>query len=139
MRKSGGAHMSSIVVVGTQWGDEGKGKITDFLAEDANVIARFSGGNNAVHTIKFDGETYKLHLVSSDLFYEDKLSVIDKSVVVNLLVLLKESVGLNELGVAKSNLRISNCSQVILAYHTKKDELKEEKRGVNKIRTTKKG
>ena len=61
--------MSSIVVVGTQWGDEGKGKITDFLAEQADVIARFSGGNNAGHTIQFGGETYKLHLVPSGIFY----------------------------------------------------------------------
>lgn len=62
--------MSSIVVVGTQWGDEGKGKITDFLAEEANVIARFSCGNNAGHTIKFGGETYKLHLVPSVSFIQ---------------------------------------------------------------------
>ena len=72
--KLGGALMSSIVVVGTQWGDEGKGKITDFLAEQADVIARFSGGNNAGHTIQFGGETYKLHLVPSGIFYKDKLA-----------------------------------------------------------------
>ena len=68
--------MSSIVVVGTQWGDEGKGKITDFLAEQADVIARFSGGNNAGHTIQFGGETYKLHLVPSGIFYKDKLAAV---------------------------------------------------------------
>ena len=76
--------MSSIVVVGTQWGDEGKGKITDFLAEQADVIARFSGGNNAGHTIQFGGETYKLHLVPSGIFYKDKLAVIGNGVVVDL-------------------------------------------------------
>ena len=71
----GGAHMSSIVVVGTQWGDEGKGKITDFLAEQADVIARFSGGNNAGHTIQFGGETYKLHLLPSGIFIKINLQL----------------------------------------------------------------
>lgn len=131
--------MSSIVVVGTQWGDEGKGKITDFLAEDANVIARFSGGNNAGHTIKFDGETYKLHLVPSGIFYKEKSSVIGNGVVVDPVALLKELDGLNERGVATDNLKISNRAQVILPYHLKQDELEEEKRGDNKIGTTKKG
>ncbi|MEB8104950.1 adenylosuccinate synthase [Mammaliicoccus sciuri] len=131
--------MSSIVVVGTQWGDEGKGKITDFLAEDANVIARFSGGNNAGHTIKFDGETYKLHLVPSGIFYQEKSSVIGNGVVVDPVALLKELDALNERGVATDNLRISNRAQVILPYHLKQDELEEEKRGDNKIGTTKKG
>ena len=65
--------MSSVVVVGTQWGDEGKGKITDFLSEKAEVIARYQGGDNAGHTIKFDGETYKLHLIPSGIFYSDKI------------------------------------------------------------------
>ena len=64
--------MSSVVVVGTQWGDEGKGKITDFLSQNAEVIARYQGGNNAGHTIKFNGETYKLHLIPSGIFYQDK-------------------------------------------------------------------
>ena len=80
--------MSSIVVVGTQWGDEGKGKITDFLAEQSDVIARFSGGNNAGHTIQFGGETYKLHLVPSGIFYKDKLAVIGNGVVVDPVALL---------------------------------------------------
>lgn len=65
--------MSSVVVVGTQWGDEGKGKITDFLSENAEAIARYQGGNNAGHTIKFDGVTYKLHLIPSGIFYKEKL------------------------------------------------------------------
>ncbi|WP_194746134.1 adenylosuccinate synthase [Staphylococcus chromogenes] len=131
--------MSSIVVVGTQWGDEGKGKITDFLAEQADVITRFSGGNNAGHTIKFDGETYKLHLVPSGIFYKEKLSVIGNGVVVDPVALLKELDGLNERGVATDNLRISNRAHVILPYHLKQDELEEERRGDNKIGTTKKG
>lgn len=131
--------MSSIVVVGTQWGDEGKGKITDFLAEQADVIARFSGGNNAGHTIQFGGETYKLHLVPSGIFYKDKLAVIGNGVVVDLVALLKELDGLNERGVSTSNLRISNRAQVILPYHLAQDEYEERRRGDNKIGTTKKG
>ena len=131
--------MSSIVVVGTQWGDEGKGKITDFLAEQADVIARFSGGNNAGHTIQFGGETYKLHLVPSGIFYKDKLAVIGNGVVVDPVALLKELDGLNERGISTDNLRISNRAQVILPYHLAQDEYEECRRGDNKIGTTKKG
>ncbi|EJE05973.1 adenylosuccinate synthase [Staphylococcus epidermidis] len=131
--------MSSIVVVGTQWGDEGKGKITDFLAEQADVIARFSGGNNAGHTIQFGGETYKLHLVPSGIFYKDKLAVIGNGVVVDSVALLKELDGLNERGISTDNLRISNRAQVILPYHLAQDEYEERRRGDNKIGTTKKG
>ncbi|MDU2695485.1 MAG: adenylosuccinate synthase [Staphylococcus epidermidis] len=131
--------MSSIVVVGTQWGDEGKGKITDFLAEQADVIARFSGGNNAGHTIQFGGETYKLHLVPSGIFYKDKLAVIGNGVVVDPVALLKELDGLNERGISTDNLRISNRAQVILPYHIAQDEYEERRRGDNKIGTTKKG
>ena len=137
--KLGGAHMSSIVVVGTQWGDEGKGKITDFLAEQADVIARFSGGNNGGHTIQFGGETYKLHLVPSGIFYKDKLAVIGNGVVVDPVALLKELDGLNERGISTDNLRISNRAQVILPYHLAQDEYEERRRGDNKIGTTKKG
>ena len=137
--KLGGAHMSSIVVVGTQWGDEGKGKITDFLAEQADVIARFSGGNNAGHTIQFGGETYKLHLVPSGIFYKDKLAVIGNGVVVDPVALLKELDWLNERGISTDNLRISNRAQVILPYHLAQDEYEERRRGDNKIGTTKKG
>ena len=131
--------MSSIVVVGTQWGDEGKGKITDFLAEQADVIARFSGGNNAGHTIQFGGETYKLHLVPSGIFYKDKLAVIGNGVVVDPVALLKELDALNERGISTDNLRISNRAQVILPYHLAQDEYEERRRGDNKIGTTKKG
>jgi adenylosuccinate synthase len=131
--------MSGTVVVGTQWGDEGKGKITDFLSEDANIIARFSGGNNAGHTIQFGGETYKLHLVPSGIFYKDKLSLIGNGVVVDPLSLIKELDGLIERGIDVDNLRISNRAQVILPYHLVQDELEEEARGANKIGTTKRG
>lgn len=131
--------MSGTVVVGTQWGDEGKGKITDFLSEDADIIARFSGGNNAGHTIQFGGETYKLHLVPSGIFYNDKISLIGNGVVIDPLALIKELDGLIERGISVDNLRISNRAQVILPYHLLQDELEEEARGENKIGTTKRG
>lgn len=131
--------MTGTVVVGTQWGDEGKGKITDFLSKDAHVIARFSGGNNAGHTIQFDGETYKLHLIPSGIFYKDKLSVIGNGVVLDPLSLIKELDGLIARGVSVDNLRISNRAQVILPYHILLDELEEDARGDDKIGTTKRG
>lgn len=131
--------MSSVVVVGTQWGDEGKGKITDFLSENAEVIARYQGGNNAGHTIKFGGETYKLHLIPSGIFYKDKISVIGNGMVVDPKALIKELAYLHERGVTTDNLRISNRAHVILPYHLKLDEVEEERKGANKIGTTKKG
>ncbi|MCA1042223.1 adenylosuccinate synthase [Bacillus infantis] len=131
--------MSSVVVVGTQWGDEGKGKITDFLSENAEVIARYQGGNNAGHTIKFGGETYKLHLIPSGIFYKEKDCVIGNGMVVDPKALLKELAYLHERNVTTDNLRISNRAHVILPYHLKLDEVEEERKGANKIGTTKKG
>lgn len=131
--------MTSVVVVGTQWGDEGKGKITDFLSKKADIIARFSGGDNAGHTIKFDGETYKLHLIPSGIFYGEKLSVMGNGMVINPKSLVKELTGLVERGVDPSNLRISDRAHVILPYHIYQDQLEEEARGDNKIGTTVKG
>lgn len=131
--------MSSVVVVGTQWGDEGKGKITDFLSENAEVIARYQGGNNAGHTIRFNGETYKLHLIPSGIFYRDKISVIGNGMVVDPKALVQELKGLHDRGIATDNLRISNRAHVILPYHLKIDEMDEERKGANKIGTTKKG
>ncbi len=131
--------LSSVVVVGTQWGDEGKGKITDFLSEHAEVIARYQGGNNAGHTIKFDGNTYKLHLIPSGIFYNDKLCVIGNGMVVDPSALATEIDYLHERGISTDNLRISNRAHVILPYHLKLDEVQEEQKGANKIGTTKKG
>ncbi|RLQ93987.1 adenylosuccinate synthase [Falsibacillus albus] len=131
--------MSSVVVVGTQWGDEGKGKITDFLSENAEVISRYQGGNNAGHTIKFNGVTYKLHLIPSGIFYKDKTSVIGNGMVVDPKALVQELKYLHDKGVSTDNLRISNRAHVILPYHLKLDEVEEERKGVNKIGTTKKG
>ncbi|MCG3230984.1 adenylosuccinate synthase [Bacillus subtilis] len=131
--------MSSVVVVGTQWGDEGKGKITDFLSENAEVIARYQGGNNAGHTIKFDGITYKLHLIPSGIFYKDKTCVIGNGMVVDPKALVTELAYLHECKVSTDNLRISNRAHVILPYHLKLDKVEEERKGANKIGTTKKG
>ncbi|HEO8420289.1 adenylosuccinate synthase [Niallia sp. FSL W8-0635] len=131
--------MSSVVVVGTQWGDEGKGKITDFLSENAEVIARYQGGNNAGHTIKFNGETYKLHLIPSGIFYKEKISVVGNGMVVDPKAILTELKYLHDRNINTNNLRISNRAHVILPYHLKLDEVEEESKGANKIGTTKKG
>lgn len=131
--------LSSIVIVGTQWGDEGKGKITDYLSENAEVVARYQGGNNAGHTIKFGGETYKLHLVPSGIFYDDKICVIGNGMVIDPKALVEELTGLQERGIDTSNLRISNRAHVILPYHIKQDIVEEESKGASKIGTTKKG
>ena len=131
--------MTSVVVVGTQWGDEGKGKITDFLSENAEAIARYQGGNNAGHTIKFNGETYKLHLIPSGIFYKEKVCVIGNGMVVDPKALVAELAYLHEKGITTDNLRISNRAHVILPYHLKLDVVEEESKGANKIGTTKKG
>ncbi|MEQ6388621.1 adenylosuccinate synthase [Bacillaceae bacterium S4-13-58] len=131
--------MSSVVVVGTQWGDEGKGKITDFLSKDAEVVARYQGGNNAGHTIKFNGITYKLHLIPSGIFYPEKLCVLGNGMVIDPKALVEELAYLHEKDITTDHLRISNRAHVILPYHLKLDELQEEQKGVNKIGTTKKG
>lgn len=131
--------MSSVVVVGTQWGDEGKGKITDFLSENAEIIARYQGGDNAGHTIQFDGTTYKLHLIPSGIFYQDKISVIGNGVVVNPKSLIKELNYLKEHNIPTTNLRISDRAHVILPYHILLDQLQEDAKGDQKIGTTIKG
>lgn len=131
--------MSSVVVIGTQWGDEGKGKITDFLSENAEVIARYQGGNNAGHTIVFHGKKYKLHLIPSGIFYENKVCVIGNGMVIDPKILVGEIAELERKGVSTANLRISNRAHLIMPYHLKLDILEEEKKGQNKIGTTRKG
>ncbi len=131
--------MSSVVVVGTQWGDEGKGKITDFLSQNAEVVARYQGGNNAGHTIKFDNMTYKLHLIPSGIFFKDKICVLGNGMVIDPKAFIEEIAYLHEHGVSTDNLRISNRAHVILPYHLELDILQEEEKGENKIGTTKKG
>ncbi|MCA0972293.1 adenylosuccinate synthase [Halobacillus litoralis] len=131
--------MSSVVVVGTQWGDEGKGKITDFLSQNAEVVARYQGGNNAGHTIKFDNITYKLHLIPSGIFFDEKICVLGNGMVIDPKALLDELAYLHDKGVSTDNLRISNRAHIILPYHLKLDQLQEDEKGANKIGTTKKG
>ena len=131
--------MSSVVVVGSQWGDEGKGKITDFLSQNAEVIARYQGGDNAGHTIAFDGKTYKLRLIPSGIFYSDKISVIGNGVVLNPKSLVTELKYLHDYGVTRDNLRISNRAHIILPYHIVLDGLQEAAKKDNKIGTTNKG
>ncbi|MUV37919.1 Adenylosuccinate synthase [Lentibacillus sp. JNUCC-1] len=131
--------MSSVVVVGTQWGDEGKGKITDFLSEHAEVVARYQGGNNAGHTIKFEENTYKLHLIPSGIFFGDKRCVLGNGMVIDPKAFLEELDYLHGHGVNTDNLFVSNRAHVILPYHIKLDILQEEEKGANKIGTTKKG
>ncbi|MGT2837059.1 adenylosuccinate synthase [Streptococcus macacae] len=131
--------MTSVVVVGTQWGDEGKGKITDFLSADAEVIARYQGGDNAGHTIVIDGKKFKLHLIPSGIFFPEKISVIGNGMVVNPKSLVAELDYLHEEGVETANLRISDRAHIILPYHIKLDRLQEASKGTNKIGTTNKG
>lgn len=131
--------MSTVVVVGTQWGDEGKGKITDFLAESADVVARYQGGNNAGHTILIDDKKYKLHLIPSGIFYDNKLCVIGNGMVINPKALIEEIEYIHENGFKTDNLRISDRAHIILPYHMVLDELEEERKGPNKIGTTRKG
>lgn len=131
--------MSSVVVVGTQWGDEGKGKITDYLSEDAEVVARYQGGNNAGHTIVFDNTTYKLHLIPSGIFFNDKTAVLGNGMVIDPKAFVEELAYLKDRHINTDNLRISNRAHIILPYHIKLDILQEEEKGANKIGTTKKG
>ncbi|WP_058300984.1 adenylosuccinate synthase [Gorillibacterium timonense] len=131
--------MPTVVVVGTQWGDEGKGKITDFLAESAEVVARYQGGNNAGHTILIDNKKYKLTLIPSGIFYNEKLCVIGNGTVINPGALIEEIAYIQENGFSTANLKISDRAHVILPYHLLLDKLEEERKGANKIGTTGKG
>ena len=132
--------MATTVVVGTQWGDEGKGKITDFLAQQSDVVARFQGGDNAGHTIQFAGQTYKLHLIPSGIFNDDKICILGNGMVINPKSLLKEMDYVKSHGADLSHLKISNRAHVILPYHMELDRLQEESKGIDKqIGTTKKG
>ncbi len=131
--------MSTVVVVGTQWGDEGKGKITDYLAENAEVVARYQGGNNAGHTITIKEAKYKLHLIPSGIFYSDKTCVIGNGMVIDPKALIEELDYLHGHGFTTDNLKISSRAHLIMPYHLKIDAIEEEMRGPNKIGTTKKG
>ncbi len=132
--------MTGVVVVGSQWGDEGKGKIVDWLSSQADVVIRFQGGNNAGHTLVINGETYKLNILPSGILREDKVSIIGNGVVLDLGALKKEVKGLSERGVkiTPENLYISDRATIILPIHQKLDELRENNK-LLKIGTTKRG
>ena len=113
------------VVVGTQWGDEGKGKIVDYLAEQADVVARYQGGANAGHTVVAKGKTFKLHLLPSGILYPGCTYIIGNDVVLDPVVLLEELAALKAEGLDASGLRISNRAHVVLPYHKLFDKLEE--------------
>lgn len=131
--------MTVVAVVGSQWGDEGKGKITDFLGQDADLTVRANGGNNAGHTIVFSGHTFKMRLIPSGIFAAKKAAVIGNGVVINPEVLLGELTYLQEHGVDTSNLKISNRAHIIMPYDILQDVYQEEAKGANKVGTTKNG
>lgn len=133
--------MSAFIVLGAQWGDEGKGKMTDYLAETADVVVRYQGGNNAGHTVEVGDKQYKLHLIPSGVLYEDKLNVIGNGLVVDPKALFDEMDYLKGLGVdiTPERLIVSDRAHVIMPYHKVLDALKEKARGKNDIGTTGKG
>jgi adenylosuccinate synthase len=135
----GGIILSTVVVVGTQWGDEGKGKITDFLAEKADVVARYQGGNNAGHTILIENKKYKLTMVPSGIFNQNKLCVIGNGMVINPGALVEEIQYIRDNGFSTDNLKISDRAHVIMPYHLVLDGLEEDRKADNKIGTTRKG
>lgn len=131
--------MASVVIVGSQWGDEGKGKMTDYLSQEADVVVRSQGGNNAGHSIVFEGKKFALRLVPSGIFGAKKLSVIGNGVVVNPKALLEEIHYLEDNGVDVSGLRISNRAHVTMPYHILLDKCEEQAKGDQKVGTTQKG
>ncbi len=133
--------MKNVVVVGSQWGDEGKGKIVDWLSSEADVVVRFQGGHNAGHTLVIDGETYKLRLLPSGIVRKDKISVIGNGVVVDPWALLEEIEEIKSKGVEinNENLILSESATLILPFHKEMDEIREDAAGNSKLGTTRRG
>ena len=133
--------MKNVVVVGSQWGDEGKGKIVDWLSSEADVVIRFQGGHNAGHTLVIDGTTYKLRLLPSGIVRKNKVSVIGNGVVIDPWALLEEIEEIKSKGIniAESNLIISDAATLILPFHREMDEIREDLAGSSKIGTTRRG
>ena len=130
--------MSSIAIIGGQWGDEGKGKIVDLLARDAAVVARFSGGNNAGHTIVTDEHFLQLHLVPCGVLWDDSTNIIGNGVVIDPDVLIEELKMVNSLGLS-SRVLVSNRAHIIMPYHIALDKLTETSRGASSLGTTERG
>ena len=133
--------MKNVAVVGSQWGDEGKGKIVDWLSSEADVVVRFQGGHNAGHTLVIDGITYKLRLLPSGIVRKDKISVIGNGVVIDPWALLEEIEEIKSKGVIinEKNLIISDTATLILPFHKEMDEIREDAAGNSKIGTTRRG
>lgn len=131
--------MPAIAIIGAQWGDEGKGKITDLLAKDFQYVVRFQGGDNAGHTIVIDDQVFKLHLIPSGVLYPDIMCVIGNGVVVNPKVLLEEIDQLKQLGFSVNNLLVSSNAHLIMPYHIVLDSLGERRLGSAQLGTTHKG
>ncbi len=131
--------LANVVVIGAQWGDEGKGKITDLLSRSADIVVRYQGGVNAGHTIVVDNKVLKLHLIPSGILYQDTTCLIGSGTVVDPKVLLKEIDMLRENGIDISGLKISSTSHVTMPYHRILDEAMENERGLHKIGTTGRG
>ena len=133
--------MKNVVVVGSQWGDEGKGKIVDWLSSEADIVVRFQGGHNAGHTLVIDGVTYKLRLLPSGIVRKNKISIIGNGVVIDPWALIEEineieSKGIN---IDENNLIISESANLILPFHRELDEIREDAAGKSKIGTTRRG
>ncbi|ADQ41913.1 adenylosuccinate synthetase [Caldicellulosiruptor acetigenus I77R1B] len=126
-------------IVGTQWGDEGKGKIVDFLAKEADVVVRAQGGNNAGHTVEAHGKVFKLHLIPSGILYEEKLNIIGNGVVIDPESLIQEIENLEKEGISTKNLKISDRAHLVMPYHKILDEEQERQRGEESLGTTKRG
>ncbi|HCN29670.1 MAG TPA: adenylosuccinate synthase, partial [Verrucomicrobiales bacterium] len=133
--------MSNTIVVGAQWGDEGKGKIVDYLTEKTDVVVRAAGGNNAGHTVINNGVKYILHLIPSGILWEGKVCVIGNGVVMDPLGLIEEMEKLRGQGVSitAENLLISETAHLVMPYHRGLDQAREAKRGDKKIGTTGRG
>ncbi|MEG2570301.1 MAG: adenylosuccinate synthetase, partial [Clostridia bacterium] len=131
--------MSGKVILGAQWGDEGKGKFIDIFSSEAELVVRSQGGNNAGHTVIVGENIYKLHLIPSGILYPGTINVIGAGVVADPKVLLEEMASLKERGISFDNLFIDARAHVIMPWHIELDGLSEEARGASDIGTTKKG
>lgn len=131
--------MATVLLVGAQWGDEGKGKVTDFLAAQADLIVRYQGGNNAGHTVVVGEEEFKLHLIPSGILYPEKTCIIGNGVVIDPAVLVGEIRALEERGVRMASLYISERAHLIFPYHRRWDVVEEERKGKARIGTTGRG
>ena len=133
--------MKNVVVVGSQWGDEGKGKIVDWLSRDADVVVRFQGGHNAGHTLVVDKVTYKLKLLPSGIVRKNKISIIGNGVVIDPWALLDEIKQIEKLGIkiTKKNLYIAENATLILPLHGELDGIREDSKNTDKIGTTRRG